>query len=731
MDANTPAPTDGPLAEQISETMSPVWPGKAEENNPSAWGMGAAQVDDWIAIETDGSVVVRSGKVELGTGVRTALAQIVAEELDVPLERIRMVMGDTESTPNEGYTAGSKTVHMGGQALRNAAAEARQALLELASSRLNVAVDDLVAHEGTITVSGHPERALTFAELMGGRRFSRSVTGAAPHKAAQDYHVVGTSVPRLDLMAKFTGHAPFVQNLRLPGMLHARVVRPHSPAATLDAIDTSAVRNARVVRRGNFVAVVAEREFDAVRAARQVHAIWQQSPILPPIDELHTWMRGQPTHDQVVATHGDVAAAIDDAATLVQATYFQPFQAHASIGPSCALAEFRDDRLTVWSSSQGVYPLRGALADLLAIPEEHIHVIFLEAAGCYGHNGADDVAADAAVLAREFAGAPVRVQWSREDEFAWEPKGPAMVIEQHARLNEQGAISAWENDVWSPTHARRPRTALDLIAGQLIRGVEEQPVPTFYLGGERNAPTNYTLPNDRVTIHWLPGMPLRSSSLRSLGATANTFANESFMDELAAAAGVDPLEFRMRHLDDPRARAVLTAATERAGWGATYPQGEGLGIAFARYENDEAYVATVAQVRVDVATGAVSLLRVVVAHDCGLIINPNGLRNQIEGNIIQAASRALKEEVCYAGAEVTSLNWDSYPILTFSEIPEIEIVLIDRPEEKAVGAGEPTTITIAPAIANAIFAATGARVRAIPFTRAHVSAALAARSLPE
>ncbi|HEU5441521.1 MAG TPA: molybdopterin cofactor-binding domain-containing protein, partial [Ktedonobacterales bacterium] len=512
----------------------------------------------------------------------------------------------------------------------------------------------------------------------------------------------------------------------LLGMLHARVVRPRGPTATLDALDASSVSAAQVVRRGNFVAVVAEEEIDAMRAARQLHVTWREATDLPPMGELHAWMRAQPVRDELVTANGDVQAALAGASVRLRATYTQPFQAHASIGPSCAVAELRNEMLTVWCSSQGIHALRGALADLLAMPRERIRVLFLEGSGCYGHNGADDVAADAAVLACELPGRPVRVQWSREDEFAWEPKGPAMLMELSAGLDAQGRISAWDYQAWSPTHARRPRRADDLVAGQLMHGVG-LPDPAFFLGGDRNAPTNYALPNSRVTMHLLTRMPLRSSSLRSLGATANTFANESFMDELAELAGADPLAFRLRHLDDSRAHAVLTAATDRAGWGSALPRGEGLGLAFARYENDEAYVAMVAHVVVDDATGAVWLRRVVVAHDCGLIINPDGLRNQIEGNVIQSASRALKEEVRFDETGPTSLDWDSYPILTFAEVPEVEIVLIDRPEERAVGAGEPATITTAAAIANAIYAAVGARVREVPFTRERVRAALSAR----
>ncbi len=699
---------------------------------PAFWGSGATQLDDWLAIEPDGTIVVYSGKVELGTGVRTALAQIVAEELDVPVTRIRMVMGDTARTPNEGYTAGSKTIQMGGAALRSAAAEARQALLEMAAGRFEAPQDVLVVRAGTIAVRENPSRSVTYAELMGGRRFNRLVTGAAPRKAPSDYTIVGTDAPRLDLLAKFTGQPSFVHNLRLPDMLHARVVRPPSPGATLVSLDESVAQGVRVVRRGGFVAVVAEREFQAIQAARQLQeagTTWQETARLPPLGELYDWLRAQPTADRVVAESGAVETGLHGATRSLEATYRQPFHAHAAIGPSCAVAQWQDGTLTVWCSSQGVFQLRGALADLLELPVERIHVIYLEGAGCYGQNGHDDVAADAALLARELAGQwtgrPVRVQWSREDEFAWEPKGPAMVMQVHGALDEQGRIAGWDYHAWSPPHGNRPRTALNLLAGQLLR---EQPAPPneFFLGGDRNAATNYTLPNSRVTLHWLSWVPLRWSSFRSLGATANTFANESFMDELAAAAGADPLAFRLRHLDDPRGRDVLAAAAKQAGWGTPLPDGEGRGIAYAQYENREAYVATVAQVRVDRGSGALRVLRVVVAHDCGLIINPNGVRNQIEGNVIQATSRALKEEVRFDGRRITSLDWDSYPILTFAEVPGVEIVLLNRPDQPAVGAGEPATITTAPAIANGIFAATGARVRQVPFTPERVRAALAA-----
>jgi nicotinate dehydrogenase subunit B len=689
------------------------------------WGEPSRQLDDWLAIEPDGTVIVYSGKVELGTGVRTALAQIVAEELDVPLARIRMVMGETGRTPNEGYTAGSKTIETSGMLLRRAAATARAALLEMAASELGTAPDALTVQDGMVMLPGKPGRRVSYAGLIAGGRFEREISDAAPLKRPEDYHLVGTPAPRLDLPAKFTGQPAFVHDLRLPGMLHARLVRPPAPGATGASLDESGVRDARVVRLGDFVAVVAEREEVAIRAARDLRVSWSEAPALPAMETLHETLRQQPATDRIVSESGDAVAALQRATTRLSATYTMPFQAHASIGPSCSVAMFDGQTMTVWSATQGVYPLRGALTDLLGMPPERVRVIHMEGPGGYGQNGSDDVAADAALLARELRQA-VRVQWSRADEFAWEPKTPAMVMALSGGLDEDGAISGWTFDGWSPSHGNRPRQSGDFVAGRLM-GAPEPPPRPFFIGGDRNAPTDYTLPNQRVTLHWLARMPLRFSSMRSLGAFANVFANESFMDELAAAAGAEPLTYRLRYLDDPRARAVLEAAARRAGWGQPLPEGEGRGLAFARYENTEAYAAAVAEVAVDRASGAVRVRRIVVAHDCGQIINPDGVRNQIEGNVIQSLSRALKEEVRFTPAGIMSLDWQTYPILTFSEVPEIEVELLDRPDQPPLGAGEPATVTTAPAVANAIDAACGARLRAIPFTPARVLAALDAR----
>jgi len=712
-----------------NQGQTPLPSGRTE----AFWGRLTDRLDDWLAIEPDGTVTAFSGKVELGTGVRTALAQIVAEELDVPFERVRMVMGDTARTPNEGYTAGSMTVHTSGAALRQAAAEARCVLLGMAAERLDAELDELVVREGTVAVSHDPERKTTYAELMGGKPFNRQVTGSASVKRPEEYHIVGASVPRADILPKVTGQASFIHDVQVPGMLHARLVRPPSVGAQLVSIDEDSVKDVpglvKVVQRGNFVGVVAEREEQAILAARRLKVEWHETPAWPRMEDLYTFLRAQPVSDTVLADEGNAQAALEQAAQQLQATYYQPYHAHASIGPSCAVADVREDQITLWGSTSGPHPLLGALAQLLDVPVEKVHLIHVEGAGSYGQSGADDVAADAAILSQA-VGRPVRVQWSREDEFVWEPKGPAAVMEVRGGLDAQGQVVAWDYQVWSPTHVARPRFAGQLLTAQLLSG-QAAPASRYTFGAERNARTNYAFSNQRVTLHGLANTPLRVSAFRSLGGAENTFANESFMDELAAAARVDAVEFRLRYLADPRAREVLNAAAEKANWDARpSPRvqksslADGRGVAFARYENDQAIVACIAQVQVDTASGAVRVQRMVVAHDCGLIINPDGLRNQIEGNLVQSLSRALKEEVKFDELRVTSVDWQSYPILTFSEVPEVELVLINRPDQPALGAGEPSTITTAAAVANAIFDATGVRVRRIPFTPERIRAAL-------
>jgi nicotinate dehydrogenase subunit B len=709
-------------------------PGSGSVRAEAAWGSKpTSQLDDWLVIEADGSVTAFSGKVELGTGTRTALAQIVAEELDLPLARVHLVMGDTDSTPNEGYTAGSMTINSSGASLRQAAAEARRAMLEMASSALDATLEELAVSDGMIYVITDPARRITYAKLMGGKAFNREVQEDVPQKPPQEYRIVGTSVPRLDLLSKVSGEPSFIQDIRLPDMLHARLVRPPSVNARLIRMDENSVKDmpglVKVVQRGNFIGVIAEREEQAINAAKILKVEWEEKPSLPRMQDLYDHLRTISTLDQPLSDDGNVEAAINQSARQLHATYYQPYHAHASIGPSCAVADVRDDQITIWSNTPGPYPLRGALAQLLDVPEEKVRLIHVEGAGSYGQNGTDDATADAAILSQA-VGRPVRLQWTREQEFIWEPKAPAMVMEIHAGLDAQGDVAAWDYHAWSPTHVSRPRIAEQLITAQLLSGQAASP-PRFSFGAERNARTNYSFPNQRVTIHWLEDSPLRGSSFRSLGGAENTFANESFVDEIAADAHIDPLEYRLRYLSEPRLREVLMAAAEKAGWQARPSPGprqdglaQGRGLAFARYENDQAIVACVAFVTVDTESGAVRVKRVVVAHDCGLIINPDGVRNQIEGNVIQSLSRALKEEVKFDEWRVTSVDWETYPILKFSEVPDVEIVLINRSDQPALGAGEPAQVTTAAAVANAIFDATGARVRQIPFTPERVKMAL-------
>ena len=722
------------MAEQTTpdntNQTKPVSSGRAE----SFWGELTTWLDDWLKIEPDGSITAFSGKVELGTGVRTALAQIVAEELDVPFERVHMVMGDTARTPDEGYTAGSMTINSSGGALRQAAAEARYILLELAAEKLDANIADMVVSQGMISVLQDPERSVSYAQLMGGKLFERNITDNAPLKSPSNYRLVGTSVPRVDIPQKFTGQQSFIQDLQLPGMLHGRLVRPPSSSAKLVSMDEGSIKDVpglvKVVQRGNFIGIVTEREEQAILAAQQLKVEWSETASMPPMADLYTYLRSQPTQDNVLIDDENVDVVIAQSPHQYRAEYHQPYHAHASIGPSCAVADATKDQITVWCSTPGPYPLRNALAQLTGMPVEKIHLIHVEGAGSYGQNGSDDAAADAVILSQE-VGKPVRLQWSRQDEFVWEPKAPAMVMEVRAGIDQQGNLTAWDYHVWSPSHVARARFAGQLVTAQLITG---QPFPAgrFSFGAERNAPTNYTFPRQRVTVHYLSDTPLRASSMRSLGGAENTFANESFMDELAVASGIDSLEYRLHYLDDSRARDVLQAAAEKAGW-ETHPSLllrqdaplEGRGVAFARYENEEALVACIAQVQVDPASGTVTVKRIVVAHDCGLIINPDGLKNQIEGNVIQSLSRALKEEVQFDEFRIRSVDWETYPILKFSEVPEIEIVLINRPDQPALGAGEPSTVTTAAAVANAIFDAAGIRLRQIPFTPERVKAALA------
>ena len=692
--------------------------------------VGAIAVEGWLSIDHTGAVRLYSGKVELGTGTDTALAQLVADELAVPFERVRIIEGITGLTPDQGVTSGSQTIQSGSIPMRQAAATARMKLISLASRRLGIATSDLIAREGyVVPQNGDPSRGVSYGDLIGGKEISDLVGGqeldlsvdpGVTLTGAGGFRSVGRSIKRVDVPEKAYGTFRYVQNVRISGMWHARVVRPERVGATFVSLDrdsVAAIKDVRIVQKGNFVAVAAPSEWNAIRAARMLKVTWSGGG-LPEQSGLYASIRRTSPNVKVVQQLGDADAALA-AAKKLTASYYWPFQTHGSIGPSCGVAQVNSNgTISVWSGTQGVYPMRNAIAELTGIARESIKLTYVEASGCYGHNGADDAGTDA-VLVAQAIGKTVRVQWSRADEHGWDPKGPAMVMDLAGAVGADGTVAAWTLDTYTPTHSTRPGgMAGNLLAGQLTGAPEAK---NGTAGGDRNANNKYNFPNTRVSAHWQPAPVLRSSALRGLGSPANCFANESFMDELAHAADRDPIEFRLAHLTDPRARDVLTTVAKLAKWQPYKFRGRG--VAFAQYETTAAYVAMIADVEVDRSSGKIRVRDVYVAHDCGLIVNPDGLRNQIEGCVVQGTSRTLHEQVTYDRSGVTSLDWRSYPILRFSDVPNVHIALIDRPAERPMGAGEPATIVVAPAIGNAVFSAIGLRLREVPFTPARVKAA--------
>jgi CO/xanthine dehydrogenase Mo-binding subunit len=696
--------------------------------------LGAAPtLDAWLRIAADGGVTIFTGKVEIGQGALTALAQIAAEELDVALPAIRMVSGDTALTPNEGYTSGSQSIEQGGAAIRYACAEARAILLSQAADRLGVPAKRLTVENGTIRAADG--RMLTYGQIAQSGLLRRPATARAAPKPPAAHRIVGTPVPRLDIPGKILGAPMYVQDLRLPGMVFGRSVRPPGPRARLERADIAAIERLpgviAVVRDGSFLGVVAAREEQAIAAAGALRqgATWTEAAALPEAGKIHAWLKAQPSEGQVVNEKRDAAAP--SVARRLAATYTKGYVAHASVGPSCAVAEMKGGALRLWTHSQGVYPLRNDLAGVLKLDPQSIVVTHREGAGCYGHNGADDAALDAALLARAVPGRPVKLQWMREDEFAWEPFGSAMVMEMRAGLAADGRIVHWEHELWSNGHSTRPGRPGDsnLLAAWYLA---EPLTPGRVRGGsqpagseDRNAVPLYDFPNQRIVKHLIQEMPLRTSALRTLGAYGNVLALECFLDEAAAAAGADPVAFRLRHLRDPRGRAVIEAAAAGARWrpGAGSDGRHGRGFGFARYKNLSCYVACVADVEVDRKSGRVEVTRVVAAADAGQIINPKGLEMQIEGGIIQSASWTLKEAVTFDRRRVTSRDWASYPILGFPNIPRVEVQLLNRPEEKPLGSGEASTGPAGAAIVNAVSQALGRRVRDLPLLPERVRAA--------
>ena len=700
----------------------------AQQSTPLPGGLSNNRMlDGWVRINSNNTVTVFTGKCEIGQGILTALAQIAADELDVAYERVEIISADTARTPNEGMTAGSLSVENSGTALRFACAEARGMLLAAASRKLNVAVEKLSVADGAISAT--PVR-MTYWEVAKDVSFKREATATFKPKPVAQHKVIGKNVPRLDLPAKMTGGTAYVQDMRLPGMLFGRVVRPPSYRATLQSVDEAAVRAmpgvVAVTRDGNFLAVAAEREEQAIKAAQALRASakWNETPDLPPSGlALYDHLKKMPARDSVINTKTPVNAS-GGKITTIEAEYTRPFQAHGALGPSAAVAQFQDGKYQVWTHSQGVFPLRTDLAKALKTTVANVTCTHVEGAGCYGHNGADDAACDAALLARATNGRPVKLQWMRDDEFVWEPYGSAMIMKMQAQLDEAKNIVSWQHEIWSHPHNTRPTSN---AAGSFVLGGWHlaNPVPPVVPNNgpqpagaaDRNAVPLYDFPRQNILLHYVTDMPVRTSALRTLGAYANVFALESFIDELALAAGADPVEFRLRHMKNPRARAVIELAAQKAGWkpGAKGNGTSGRGIAFAQYKNLACYCAVVADVTVD-RTGNVRVTRAVSAVDAGLIINPDGIINQIEGGIIQSASWTLKEQVKFDRQRITTRSWADYPIFTFNDVPAVEVHLINMPNERPLGTGEGSQGPAVAAIANAIANATGKRPRDLPFT---------------
>ncbi|WP_049621413.1 xanthine dehydrogenase family protein molybdopterin-binding subunit [Frateuria defendens] len=695
-------------------------------------------LDAWIKIDARG-VTVCSGKVELGTGVRTALWQVAADQLAMPLERFTFVTADTALTPDEGYTAGSHTMADGGTAIYHAAAQVRQMLLDAAAAKLGVPARELALHDGVIVAADG--RQLTYEQAAEGVDLHQRAKPVSPDSDPSTFRYIGHAIPRVDIPAKVTGGAAYVQDMRLEGMLHARVVRPPDASAQLESVDTRAVEAmpgvVKVVRDGNYLAVLAEREWQAVQAMRALReaARWRSTRRYPGNDTIHAALKALPQRIYVTTREGngpvrqsqhaapDAAPAAPSPATL-SVGFGKQYVIHGSIGPSCAVAVYRDGMLTVWTHTQGVFPLRAGLAEWLGLPKDKLRCIHVEGAGCYGHNGADDAAADAALLAFRTPGRPVRVQWMRDQEAAWEPLGPAMLTELEAFADEAGQLQAWRHALWSTPHNERIVNAGRLIPARLlarpVASAPSAPIPQPEGDADRNAVPLYRIPSVRVDMHFVTEMPFRTSAMRSLGGHINVVTIESAMDELAERFGQDPVAYRLRHLDDARAREVIQRAADRFGWngGQALPDGHGVGFAFSQYKNLMGYCAIALEVKLDKQARSVQIVRAVAAVDCGQIVNPDGLRNQIEGGIVQSSSWTLYEQVLIGEGGVRSVDWSSYPILRFPQAPvAIDVQMIDRPGHAFLGAAEIAQGPTAAALVNAIKRITGHRPLHLPLAR--------------
>ena len=686
-------------------------------------------LDRWVAFPSPGKVTVLTGRVELGQGVLTAMAQIAADELDVAMERITVRSGDTEKAPNEGYTAGSQSIQFGGVALRQALAEVRALFLDSAAKVLACKASELSVRDGGIYRNGK-STGQDYWTLAGAVDLAVKATGAVARKPVGDLKTIGANSVRLDLPAKVFGLSVFIHDMQIDGMVHARVVRQPNRGATIGAIDENAIRRAakgsvEFVRHGNFLAILGKVEtaVEAAGAAAVNHVTWQNVEAPTATQQEANWLLQRPAVDRPFGAE----PADPKGRERFERTYTRGYLAHASISPSCGLALYKDGQLTVWTHCQGVYPLRAALAKTLKLEPSSIVVHHVQGSGCYGHNGADDAAADAAIIAMQKPGQTIRVRWRREEEFIYEPKTPAMIVKVRALLDENGKPTDWTQEIWSPTHNKRPGAGGNLLGALALPDPPPEPPPTDVPeanggGATRNGDPLYNIPTKRMLHHLVTEAPVRTSALRGLGATSNVFALECCIDELAEHAGQDPVQYRLSITTDTRARAVIEKVAAMAKWtpGAAGGTGRGRGIGFARYKNRAAYSAVVVELSVD---ETITLHHVWCATDAGLVINPDGVINQLEGGIIQGASWVLKEQVRFDNG-VASFDWETYPVLKFSEVPEIDIELINTKDEVPLGAGEVTGGPTAAAIGNAVSHALGARIREMPLTRERIMAAL-------
>ena len=673
-------------------------------------------VNAWLEVLEDGRIRVYTGKIELGQGVSTAVAQMAAEELNTDLSLIEVHLVETGVTPDEGYTAGSGSIVNSAMSVRYAAAYANTLLRERAAKKLNVKPEQLTLADGKIATADG-QRQLTFREVLDGQQLSEEVPSSVALKPKKDYQWVGKRVLRPDISRMVRAEPVYVHDLRFPGMVHARSIRPPAYQATLQSFDEDTLKRQvsgvlKLVVNGSFLGVITEDEYQAEKAQRVLRSNtqWSFKSVLPEGKALVDYLKTLPANTENVQT-GEFQA--DE--NTVRASYFKPYVMHGAIGPSCAVALFDEDQLHVWTHSQGVFPLRDAMVRVVGLPSEKIHVKGVPGSGCYGHNGANDAAVDAALLAMAYPGRHVRLQWSREDEHGWEPYGCAMIMETEANLDADGKITAWRTELWSDSHSTRPSgDPGNLLPAHYLENSFPQTSYGYSGGGYRNSEPYYTVPQLKIDAHFFEG-PLRVSSLRSLGAYANIFAIESFMDELAERAGIEPLEFRLMHSEDPRAIDAIHKLREMT-QGQSTGKGEGIGYAFSRYKNSASYCAVAAKVAVDLDRGHVQVQQMWGVIDAGEVISPDNLKNQTEGGMIQSASWTVREEVHFDQQHVTSLNWDSYPIFRFTDVPQVEVEIIDRPSEPALGGGEAAQAPSSAAIANAVYRASGKRVRHLPIT---------------